>query len=77
VLRIRIRIDFDDCIRIRIQEGKNDPPKHKKLEEISWFEVQDVLMAEGTPRLFKNVLQDTDLTLKGPKSGFISGNKKE
>jgi hypothetical protein len=31
-LRIRIRINLSCWIRIRIQEGKNDPQKKKKLK---------------------------------------------
>jgi hypothetical protein len=44
VFRIRIRIDFVGWIRIRIQEGKMAPEKYKKREEISRFEVLDVLL---------------------------------
>jgi hypothetical protein len=45
LLWIRIRIDLAIWIRIRIQEGKNDPRNRKilKSEEISYFETLDVL----------------------------------
>jgi hypothetical protein len=34
---------FKIRIRIRIQEGRNEPPKIEKGKEISCFEVPDVL----------------------------------
>jgi hypothetical protein len=41
VLRFLIRVDFSR--QIRIQEVKNDPQNIEKSEEISCFEVLDVL----------------------------------
>jgi hypothetical protein len=67
VLRI-----LDGLIRIHIQEGKNDPQKYKKNEEISFFEMLDVLMAEGTLDVLEmQVLHGTDLAIKDPISGFM------
>jgi hypothetical protein len=43
-LRIRIRINLSCWIRI--QEGKEGPQKKKKSEEISCFELLDVLFSE-------------------------------
>jgi hypothetical protein len=40
---LRIRINLSCWIRIRIQEGKNDPQKKKKVKKYSCSELLDVL----------------------------------